>query len=323
MSAEPDIERFDAKLSHGITLACRATGPRDAPVLLFLHGFPEAGFVWDGMMAHFGDRYRCVAPDLRGYGGSSAPAEVEAYRARPLVTDLVGLIDLLVAPVPRGSDSVPGGRRLEALIGHDWGGAIGWALAIQRPELMNRLVMVNATHPGAFLRDLQSDPRQQAASSYMDFLRRPDAGALLAENDFARLWPFFTRMGGDAWLSDALRERYRSIWQQGLDGALNWYRASPLHPPAGPDDPLHALSLTPDQLRVRVPTTVLWGEADTALLPGLLDGLDAWVPDLQVVRWADATHWVVHEHPARVAREIEAALLRPPGPGPQGRPSIR
>ena len=299
MTDDEGIEQFEARLPHGITLACRARGPADAPVLLFLHGFPEAGFVWDGLLARFGERFRCVAPDLRGYGASSTPAEVEAYRARHLVEDLAALVALLT-PV----------RPLEALIAHDWGGAIGWALAIQRPALMRRAVMINATHPGAFLRDLQSDPAQQAASRYMDFLRRPDAAALLAENDFARLWPFFTRMGGDAWLSEALRERYRAVWRQGLDGALNWYRASPLHPPAGPGDPLHAIRLGPEQLRVRVPTTVLWGEADTALLPGLLRGLEDWVPDLRVVRFPAASHWIVHEQPEAVAREIESALGR-------------
>jgi pimeloyl-ACP methyl ester carboxylesterase len=299
MSDDEALEHFEARLPHGIKLACRARGPADAPVLLFLHGFPEAGFVWDGMLARFADRYRCVAPDLRGYGASSAPVEVEAYRARHLVEDLAALIGLM-SP----------GRPLEALVAHDWGGAIGWALAIQQPALMRRAVMVNATHPGAFLRDLQSDPAQQAASRYMDFLRRPDAATLLAENDFARLWPFFTRMGGDAWLNEGLRERYRAVWRQGLDGALNWYRASPLHPSAGPQDPLHTIRLAPGQLRVQVPTTVLWGEADTALLPGLLRGLEDWVPDLRVVRFPTASHWIVHEQPEAVAREIGSALGR-------------
>jgi pimeloyl-ACP methyl ester carboxylesterase len=291
------IENFRVELPHGITLTGHAAGPKDAPVLVFLHGFPEAAFAWDDLLAHFGQRFRCVAPNLRGYADSSSPTEVAAYRAKPLLADLAALIELLGAP-------------LEALVAHDWGGAIGWALGIQRPELARRLVLINTPHPGAFLRDLQSDPAQQAASAYMTFLRRPDAEALLAENDFARLWPFFTRMGGDTWLTDALREQYRAVWRQGLTGALNWYRASPMAPPTKADDPLLSLRLTPEQLTVQVPTTLIWGEGDTALLPSLVTGLDAWVPQLHLVRVPEATHWIVHEQPARVIQEIEAALAR-------------
>ena len=89
------IETFDAVLPHGITLGCRAAGKPGAPLLVFLHGFPEAAFVWDELLEHFGDRYRCVAPNLRGFGPSSAPREVEAYRVKHLMADLDALIDQL------------------------------------------------------------------------------------------------------------------------------------------------------------------------------------------------------------------------------------
>ncbi len=298
------IETITVPLPHGITLECRAAGPRDAPVLVFLHGFPEAAFIWDGLLAHFAPRFRCVAPNLRGYSGSSAPAEVEAYRAKPLLQDLVALIDSLGAP-------------LAALVAHDWGGAVGWTLGIQRPELTRRLVMINSPHPGPFLRDLQSDPAQQAASAYMNFLCRPDAEALLAADDFARMWPFFTRMGGDAWLTDALKDRYRAVWGRGasaerpgaaLTGPLNYYRASPLRPALDAEAAVLKIRFEPAQITVRVPTTVIWGEADTALPPRLVEGLEAWVPQLRLVRVPGASHWIVHEQPERIAQEIEAAL---------------
>lgn len=289
------IESFHAELPHGITLACRAAGPRDAPVLLFLHGFPEAAFIWDAMLARFGTRFRCVAPNLRGYAGSSAPAEVEAYRAKPLLQDLVALIEQLGAP-------------LEALVAHDWGGATAWTLGIQRPELTRRLVIVNSPHPGPFLRDLQSDPAQQAASAYMNFLCRPDAEALLAENDYARLWPFFSKMGDDRWLTPAVRQQYREVWAQGLTGPLNYYRASPLRPATEADAPLLELRFEPEQITVRTPTTVIWGEADIALPPKLVEGLEAWVPQLRLLRVPGASHWIVHEQPDTVAQAIDAAL---------------
>jgi pimeloyl-ACP methyl ester carboxylesterase len=111
-----------------------------------------------------------------------------------------------------------------------------------------------------------------------------------------------------AWLTPALRERYRQAWSAGLDGPLNYYRASPLRPSTKPDDRINAIEIDDAAVTVRVPTTVVWGERDTALLPGLLDGLERWVPDLRVVRVADASHWVLHERPDVVVGAIESAL---------------
>jgi pimeloyl-ACP methyl ester carboxylesterase len=226
--------------------------------------------------------------------GSSSPVELAAYRPKLLVGDLAAAIEAT-------------GGRLDALVAHDWGGALAWNLAAQRPELLRRLLIINSPHPAAFLRELRHSPAQQQASAYMNFLCRPDAEVLLAENDFARLWPFF---GEAAWLTEALRARFRALWANGLTGPLNYYRMSPLKPARAPSDALHALELPDAAVTVSVPTTVLWGERDHALLPGLLDGLDSWVKDLHIVRVPDASHWILHEQPARVAAEIEATLRR-------------
>ena len=299
------IETFDAVLPHGITLNCRATGRAGAPLLLFLHGFPEAAFVWDELLEHFGDRYRCVAPNLRGFGPSSAPAEPEAYRVKHLMSDL----DALIAQL--------GGGPLEALVAHDWGGAVAWTFAALHPERLKRLVIINSPHPATFLRELQHNPQQQAASAYMNFLCRPDAEKLLAENDFARMWPMFTNMGaadpareGGGWLTEAVRDRYREVWRTSLRGGCNYYRASPLRPPLGPDDPVMKIEIAAATVTSHVPTLVIWAEEDSALPVALLDGLEAYVPDLRVVRVPGATHWIVHERPAFVAAEIERALAR-------------
>lgn len=284
-------------LPHGIELDALVAGPEGAPLLLFLHGFPEAAFIWEPLLAHFGARHRCIAPDLRGYGASSAPAGVEAYRAKALLQDLEALIA-----------ATTGGAPLAALVAHDWGGALAWGLAMRRPELMARLVIVNAPHPGPFLRDLLHDPAQQAASAYMNFLCRPDAAERLAADDHARLFGFFTRMGGEAWLTPALRERYREVWSRGLDPMLNYYRASPLRPATDTDRAIHAVSFADAQITVRVPTTVVWGDGDTALPWKLVDGLERWVPALRIARVAGASHWLIHEQPERVIAEIETAL---------------
>ena len=299
------IETFQAVLPHGITLSCRASGPAGAPVLVFLHGFPEAAFVWDELLEHFGTRYRCVAPNLRGFEQSSSPLEPEAYRVKHLMADL----EALIAQVS------PGGAPLEALVAHDWGGAVAWTFAAQRPQLIKRLVIVNSPHPATFLRELKNNPLQQAASAYMNFLCRPDAEALLAADDFRRMWPMFTNMGaadparkGGGWLTPQVREQYRAVWGAGLTGGCNYYRASPLRPPTSPDDAIMKLEFTPEFVTVNVPTLVIWAEDDSALPPSLIDGLEAYIPRMRLVRVPGATHWIVHEQPELVAGEIEREL---------------
>ncbi|MEG0045134.1 MAG: alpha/beta fold hydrolase, partial [Comamonas sp.] len=185
-------------LATGITLECRTSGQPGRPLLLFLHGFPEGAFIWDELLEHFGASYRCVAPNLRGYGRSSQPSAISDYRAKHLVDDLAALIAL---------ESTE--NRAACVIAHDWGGAVAWNLANQQPQWLKRLAIINSPHPGAFLRELQSNPAQQAASQYMHFLCRPDAEALLAENDFGRLFAFFDTPDGKAptWLTGPVREQ--------------------------------------------------------------------------------------------------------------------
>ena len=287
-------------LPHGITLSCRTAGSKGQPVLMFLHGFPEAAFVWDGLLEHFASPehggFRCIAPNLRGYEQSSAPAEVAAYRPKHLVQDIAALIDLEC------------GGQLACLVAHDWGGAVAWNLAASLPGCMHKLAIINSPHPGTFLRELQHSPDQQSASAYMNFLIRPDAEALLAEDDFRRMWELFANMGAldgpHPWLTDAVKAQYRAIWRAGLSGPLNYYRASPLRPPRpGPphnDPAAGAVVIARDKLEVHVPTLVIWGMDDLALPPALLDGLDDFVPQMQLHRVQGATHWIVHEQPERV-----------------------
>ncbi|MDB5884186.1 MAG: alpha/beta hydrolase [Polaromonas sp.] len=301
------IETGLCVLPHGITLSCRFAGEKGRPVLMFLHGFPEAAFVWDSLLAHFSrpenGGFRCVAPNLRGYEKSSAPGDVAAYRPRHLMQDIAALIDHEGSP-------------LACLVAHDWGGAVAWNLAAALPGCMEKLAIVNSPHPGIFLRELLHSPAQQAASAYMNFLIRPDAEALLAEDDFRRMWEFFTSMGAvdgpHAWLTDALKAQYRGIWQAGLTGPLNYYRASPLRPPR-PGLPHHdpaaaAVVIPREKLEVNVPALVIWAMDDTALPPALLDGLEDFVPQMQLHRMAGATHWILHEQPARVIGHLQHFL---------------
>ena len=300
------IETFSLQLPHGIALSCRACGPADAPRIVLLHGFPEAAFIWDEVMLSLGDRYRCIAPNLRGFEDSSHPAEVEAYRAKHLVADIAALIALT------------GDGPLAALVAHDWGGAVAWNLAVQRPELMRRLVIVNSPHPGTFLHALKHDRAQQEASAYMNFLVRPDAERLLAEDDYRRLWGFFTACNTAGWLTAPVKQQYRAVWDgpaggppgAGLTGGCNYYRASPLRPPRPGDPAAAAVTLPREMLTVSVPTLVLWATQDVALPAQLVDGLDQYVGDLELHRVEGATHWIVHEQPMLVAGKLAAVLRR-------------
>lgn len=266
------------------------------PLLLLLHGFPEGWFGWRCLMPAFAARFHVVAPDLRGYGRSDKPEGVDAYRASEIVADL----DALVAAL--GHDRC-------VLVGHDWGGALAWALAIAHPERVERLVILNAPHPVPFARALAHDPAQQAASAYMNWLRRPGSEDVLAREGFARLEAMLTSMGDAQWFDARTRAEYHEAWSRpgALRAAVDYYRASPLHPPRADDAKASpVIALDESRFVVRVPTLVLWGERDTALLPVLLDGLERLVPQLRIVRLPDASHWLVHEQPERVAGEVAA-----------------
>ena len=304
------IETFQQELPHGITLSCRAAGVPGRPALVFLHGFPEAAFIWDALLEHFSrpehGGYRCVAPNLRGYERSSAPADVKAYRAKALVQDIAALIKIV------------GPSAVECLVAHDWGGALAWNLANQLPQLTKKLAIINSPHPGTFLRELKGNAKQQAASAYMNFLIRPDAERLLAERDFARMWPFFSNGGEPAsWLTEAVKDQYRQVWNgpagspvgAGLVGGCNFYRASPLRPPRPHDPGAAAIDLPHAMLTVDLPTLVLWGMDDVALPPELIEGLEQYVPCLTLEKVDGASHWIVHEQPKLVADRL-AHFLR-------------
>ena len=274
---------------HGVKLHCAVAGVAKRPLMLFLHGFPEFWAAWRKPMAYFAQRgWLCVAPDLRGYNLSDKPTGVEPYRAQHLLADVLAL-----------GDHYASGK--VTLVGHDWGGAAAWAVAIAQPLRLSRLVMINSPHPYLFWRELSNNPAQQKASEYMNLFRLPKAERVLSENGYARL------LGAFGHLEEAWRAELVQAWSQpgALTGGLNYYRASPLYPPSADDPGAKKLQFKAEDFMVRVPTLVLWGERDTALLTGCLEGLDKCVPDLKVVRAPDASHWIVHEKPDLVCSEIE------------------
>jgi len=261
--------------------------------VLFLHGFPEYSGAWDEILPAFDEGHYAVAPDLRGYNLSSQPHGLDAYRLRSVVEDLVDLITEL-------------GYERATIVGHDWGGSAAWRLASAHPERLERLVVVNAPHPNALARELSRNPAQQAASRHVTWLRSPQMEEALAADEFARLKDWLRSMprAGHAWLTPERLQRYVEVWRRGLTGPLNYYRASPLHPAPESSEGTAALRLNAEHFFVAVPTLVLWGMRDESLVAELLDGLEAWVPNLLIERFAAATHWIVHEEPGRVAQRI-------------------
>jgi pimeloyl-ACP methyl ester carboxylesterase len=298
--APPPIEH-DSVDVNGVKLHYAKSGSGE--LILFLHGFPEFWYAWKHQLDEFGRDRLAVAPDMRGYNLSSKPAAVDQYRIPLLVEDVRALAERLGF----------GAKRKFVLVGHDWGGAVAWAYAIAHPDTLDKLVIVNAPHPAIFQRELGENPAQQKASQYMLMFRGPDAEKTLSANDHAMLVEIVLGEGlKQGYVTEADKKAYLEAWSQpgALTGGLNYYRAAQVGPPT-------AMQAVPTEFvpraastKVNVPTLVIWGERDTALLTGNLEGLDAYVPKLTVRRIPDGTHWVVHEKPELVNKHIREFIAR-------------
>ena len=281
---------------NGIDLHLRAMGDARAPLVLFLHGFPEYSGAWDEVLPAFADAFHAVAPDQRGYALSSKPEGIEAYRIKHLVRDILAL----------GEHLSPG--RPFVLVAHDWGASVGYATAIAAPGRIAKLVVINGVHPGPFQRALVQDEAQRQASTYMHYLRDPKAEAGLSANNFEKLLGMLSRFGPQPWLTPEKRAGYLEAWSQpgALTGMLNWYRATPLVVPKPGEtvDPATLPKLDPAQLRVRMPHLVIWGMDDRALLPTARATLADYCDNLTLAEVPGADHWVVHQKTSEVIGHI-------------------
>ncbi|MGH8441294.1 MAG: alpha/beta fold hydrolase [Nevskiaceae bacterium] len=279
---------------NGVRLHYATAG--EGPLVLFVHGFPQFWYAWETLLGEFARDHHAVAPDMRGINLSDKPDGVQAYHVSQQIEDLRQLIGHL-------------GYERCVMVAHDWGGACAWAFAARHPDLLERLVIINAPHPVMFARELRNNEQQRQASDYMALFRLDKAERVLSENDFQRLGYFFREWGrhGGTRPDAATLARYKEAWARpgALAAALNYYRASPLYPASPPE---LVPQLRPEDFRVRVPTLVIWGDADTALQPVLLDGLEACVTDLRIEHIAAGSHWVIHEFPDRIAALIRDFL---------------
>lgn len=265
-------------------------GKQDAPKILMLHGFPEYSGAFADLAPLLGEQFHCIAPDQRGYGQSWRPAEVEQYKTALLVSDMATLI---------GDEPV-------ILLGHDWGASVAYALAIGRPELVSKLIILNGVHPAPFQRELAKGGPQTDASQYIHFLRREGSEDILAANDFDKLMGLFSAHMDMKWLQGDTLAAYKAAWRDasGLRGMVNWYRASPLKLGQSGQAIDDALVFDPARLQVRCPHLLVWGMEDTALMPASTQGLEEYAPDLTRVTILDADHWLMHQKPREVADAI-------------------
>lgn len=298
------------RLASGIELAVWDSGPKDAPALIFLHGFPESHRSWRHQIAHFADRYRCVAPDQRGYGQSSKPQDVAAYTTDKLIMDVFQLADAL-------------GIEQFTIVGHDWGGAISWPIAMMGQTggpfggRVTRAVIADAPHSALFQKLLYTDPAQRRASQYMREFRDPTNDALIREHGLMALLqkampPAEGRNPLAALEPDELQFMLAS-WQdrEACFGMLNWYRAATLDVP-DLDAPYEVPPgwTAPPLPKIAIPTLVIWAENDSALPTGNIAGLSDLVDDLTLVEVPGSGHFVQWEKPAEVIAAMEAFFAR-------------
>jgi epoxide hydrolase 4 len=297
LAAAPKMKDEYAQI-NGVRLHYVSAGK--GPLIIFLHGFPEFWYEWKNQLAEFGKDHLAVAPDMRGYNLSAKPAGLDQYQMNLLIEDVRALAAHL-------------GHKKFVLVGHDWGGAVAWAYAAAHPETLDKLVIINAPHPGVFARLLRQDPVQQQASQYMLMFRSPQAEQTLSANDHAMLVNIVLGAGlkSGAFTEDDKRA-YLAAWSQpgAITGGLNYYRAMEVGPPPPGGSAGAATGKFPAQLNVKTPTLVIWGEKDTALTVHNLEGLDQFVPGVTVKRIPDGTHWVIHEKPAEVNGYIREFLAK-------------
>jgi pimeloyl-ACP methyl ester carboxylesterase len=250
---------------------------------LLLHGFPEFWYSWRHQIpALAGAGFRVLAPDLRGYNLSDKPFGVSAYRLDVLLEDVVGLIR-------------HAGEERATVAGHDWGGVLAWHLPVSHPGAVEKLVVLNAPHPAAYRRELRGG-KQLLRSWYVLFFQVPGlAEQVLGAGDYDLVARMLRRQPvhhGAFTPEDVERYKHALARPGALTAALNYYRALRYPETRAAHEEIH----------IRVPTLLLWGERDAYLSPSLTEGLSRWVPDLRVVRFPDASHWVQNDAAERVNR---------------------
>ncbi|HEX7185298.1 MAG TPA: alpha/beta hydrolase [Thermoanaerobaculia bacterium] len=276
--------------TNGVNLHVVEAGPEDGRLVILLHGFPEFWYGWRkqiGPLAAAG--FRVLVPDQRGYNLSDKPKGVRPYNLDDLALDVIGLIG-------------GAGREKACVVAHDWGGAVGWWLGMKFPDRVERLALLNMPHLSVMRRAILKNPAQRRRVSYMFFFQLPwlPERALSKEN-----WKYLAKAlqatSRPGTFSEEDLAHYREAWSRpgAITGMLNWYRAG-----------LRTRPRPPKSSRVSVPTLLIWGPKDRALLRELAQPSIDRCDDGRLVFLEEATHWVQHEEPEEVNRLLIDFLSR-------------
>jgi pimeloyl-ACP methyl ester carboxylesterase len=290
-----DPWRFEKlQLASGLNMRVARAGAGER-MLVMLHGFPESWYSWRHQLREFAPGFDCVAPEMRGYGETDAPRGIKNYRVEKLVGDVAGLIEAL-------------GHKQATVIGHDWGGAVAWATALIRPDVVERLCVMNCPHPARFRENIRANPRQMLRSWYMLFFQIP----LLADTLlWARHSALVARMIRSSAYHKAafteedfahFRETFRKPYS--ATAAINYYRALMRRDFFGAPPTDHWLTR-----KIAAPTLLIWGEHDVALGKELTYGMEALFTGRFTIKYiADAGHWVQQERPEQVNQYLHEFL---------------
>jgi pimeloyl-ACP methyl ester carboxylesterase len=281
MSGLDSSVRFSRIPTNGIQLHVAEAGPADGPLVILLHGFPEFWYGWRNQIAPLAARgFHVVAPDQRGYNLSDKPAGIANYDLDLLAADVIGLADHF-------------GRQTFALVGHDWGSAVGWWTAGLYPGRVERLAILNAPHPAVWLEAMRNNPVQRRKSSYVRLFGIPWLPEFLIRlSGFQALARAFRDSVRPAAFTEADLKAYSAAWSQpgALTAMIHYYRAvlrKQLAPAA--------------EYRISCPVWIIWGRHDAYVVPALAESSKNLCDDGRIV-WLDhATHWVQHDEPDRVS----------------------
>ncbi len=263
-----------------VKLHAAVAGPAEGPLVILLHGFPEHWYSWRHQIpALAAAGFRVIAPDQRGYNLSEKPSHIKDYAVDTLTQDIVDLIEQV-------------GRKKAIIVGHDWGGVVAYRLAMDYPDQVKKLVILNSPHPRAFAREAKKF-RQLRRSWYMFYFRLPWLPESLF-NFTPKLWAkkMFqgTAINKAAFSDKEVEVMAKAMAQPGaMRSMLHWYRAAFRFKPKNRTQ------------QIQMPTLIIWGEEDVALNIHLLDGMEPWFEGpLHIERIPDRGHWIQNEAPKKV-----------------------
>lgn len=270
--------------------------------LIFLHGFPEFHKQWKEQVIYFSNDYCCICPDLRGFNQSPKPQCIENYDINLIADDVKNLIEKLC-------------DEKTYLVGHDWGGIVAWILAGKYPSLIKKLIILNAPHPACYEREIQTNSEQQKRAAYAVLFRQKIAHKLLARNNFSGLDQMFVNdLITKGIFDEKDRDNYHKAWSKdsASDSMLNYYRATKLEFDQNKNPIWQSFKLS-DQLdskslKINVPTSIIWGEKDKALVKENLNEIEKYIDHFNIHYLPLNSHWLVHEDSQKINEFIKNAI---------------